>query len=188
MKRALILNVLPPKKNKLLLRALLFVGISLCSFSTIAQSGRFLQKVDLRDKQNKPYFSDSHSLPVLAVKGVEAGQIKPYLVDYSKNTVKPLSLPDFQFDFYTDNLDFYPERLTTIELDLVKAGNKVKKINYVHFYAKVQRDSLRYFFSVPFSELSAYLNKQNSLWVKNSNPLIWKNQILHTDGNVVQSA
>lgn len=160
--------------------------------AAFAQKQRFLQEVDLTQKENQAYFSYSYSLPALIMQGIETGNIKPYKIDYESNTITPLSLEQYHQSlililddgFSSDTLRLLPNDLSRLQFDVTKENGAFRRLNYIHFRSLDPFTLLlKYHFSVSFEEVAAYLYTKNAVWVRNENLLLWKNQILHTYGN-----
>jgi hypothetical protein len=157
-----------------------------------AQQERFLQQVDLRLPGNQPMAADPYLLPGLVAQGIEAGKITPYRIDYETDSLSPLSLAQYHKSLeYTDIVDFVTLQEGTLEvepwilyllaLDVTKEKGHLKKINYLHFSGMdLQRGLVKYYYSVSFPQLAAYLQEVKALWIKNSSPFVWRNQVLHT--------
>ncbi|MGV3504495.1 MAG: hypothetical protein ACO1O1_12375 [Adhaeribacter sp.] len=170
---------------------LLFFACLLTSPAVRAQQERVLQQVDLRLPGNRPLMANPYLLPALVAQGIEAGKITPYRIDYEANSLSPLSLAQYhkhlEFvntgDFLSiedDTLEVMPWNLYLLALDVTKEKGKLKKINYLHFSSmETQAGLVKYHYSVSFPQLAAYLQEVKALWIKNSSPFVWRNQVLH---------
>lgn len=166
---------------------------SLIIFNAYAQNGRFIQQVDLTAEENAPFFSRDYSLPELTIEAIRAGKLHAYDIDYSRNTLTPLtstqfaarliiSIEDFGFGS-SDTISFSGNDFNAVEIDLTKKNNEITTINYIHFKAKDSATPDKHKFSVSFAELSDYLNQKKALWVRNSSPWLWKGQVVHLNGH-----
>lgn len=173
---------------------LLFIACVLISPAVHAQQERVLQQVDLRLPGNQPLSAAPYLLPGLVARGIEAGKITPYRIDYETHSMAPLSLAQYRksleiissgdlFGEEEDTLMLFPSALYLLALDVTKEKGALKKINYLHFSSMDhQAGFVKYHYSVSFSQLAAYLQEAKALWVKNNSALVWRNQVLHTYG------
>lgn len=167
-------------------------------FTTTAytQTERYLQSVDLKKVENRPYYSNSHSLPMLVNDAILSGKVTPYHIDYGIGSINPISLAEYKnlliyevTDYgygEADTFRLFPAELNQLELDITRKKSKPEDLNYIHFKAEdYKTGSTRYLFSVSFYDLSQYLDKQNALWVTSVSPFVWKGHVMHTDGNYI---
>ncbi|MBC5992201.1 hypothetical protein [Pontibacter cellulosilyticus] len=153
--------------------------------NTLAQQGRYLQTVNLYQNENRPFISEVHSLTGYILEGIKSGEITPYVVNYTSNKAVAFSADAKQnllrqITASPDSEDFlHPTMLEEVEIDIIKAKGRVRKINYLNFN-NIHVADKTVSFSVSFDQVATYLAKNDALWVKNAGPLLWNNNILHT--------
>ncbi|MEJ8757191.1 hypothetical protein WG947_09310 [Pontibacter sp. H259] len=162
-----------------------------------AQKGRYLQTINLGDKENTPFFATTHSLPGYILDGIKSEEITPYRVDYATKKAEPFTATEKESLLYQINASveewdhLSPRMLNNLDVDVTLKKGKATKIHYLNFHTvhftddatRLRGDRFKdYYFSVSFEQVAAYLEKQNALWVKNAGPLLWKNNMVHTYG------